>query len=417
MSEFLFSILFGLNAVVFSFFLLIVAVIIAALFVGKKREALFFPKVSVVVPCYNEEKRISAFFKYLLASNYDKKKIEVVLVDDGSTDNTVKLVTSFAKEIKLKIIKTNHVGKVDAVNIGVKKASNEIIVCIDADTFVEKDAIKNIVSAFSDSRVGAASGVCLVKNNSSVLGTFQDLEYFYVGLIRKSFSRIFSSGIWFFGAISCFRKSVFLEVGGLSKDTIAEDHDFSLAVMRKGYRVVTVEHAVAHTIVPETLSGLVSQRTRWWFGALQSIRKHFKLLFSSNFFVFGFVALNHVWWYIFAVISLPLLVYQFLYWLPAQGSELFFVADYTFRWITFYGSIYLLFMLKQWNLSFYQALGSICGIFTVFVIGFGIISFKGKITIKRGLALFFYFPYTILLNMIIITSLLKVFSRKKFFLK
>jgi cellulose synthase/poly-beta-1,6-N-acetylglucosamine synthase-like glycosyltransferase len=304
------------------------------------------------------------------------------------------------------------VGKVDAINRGVQEAKNEIILCFDADAFLEKSAIQNMVMAFYDIRVGAVSGVCLVKNNNSVLNIFQSVEYYYVSLVRRAFSEVFGIGIWFFGAVIGFRKTVYEEVGGFKKDTLAEDNKFCLDVFSKGYKVVTVHNAIAHTPVPESISGLFKQRMRWYVGALQCVSQSVSNVSKKNIFYAFFLVFSQFFWGFYALISVPLVTYQFLYWLPSFANPIL-VLDYFFRWMSFYGAIFTIYMAQQWGLTLFELLGCVIGAITFIVIMLAFHLFRARFSIRKLLALFFYFPYAILLNTILAISLIKFFFTKK----
>ena len=219
----------------------------------------FEPKASVIVPAYNEANNIKQCLDSIFNSSYPKNKIEVIVVDDGSTDNTLQIV---AKYRKVKVLSQNHLGKVEALNLGTKASSNDFVVTIDADTTLDKDCMKELLKPFSDPSVGATTGNNNVKNKNSYISAFQNVEYHFSNLIRNSFSNVFNNGIWFSGSLACYRKSTLEKIGYFKKDTLAEDQDIALEIKKAGFKTINAPTASGYTIVPDNVRDLYKQRSR-----------------------------------------------------------------------------------------------------------------------------------------------------------
>ncbi|GIJ72225.1 bifunctional polysaccharide deacetylase/glycosyltransferase family 2 protein [Virgisporangium ochraceum] len=224
--------------------------------------------VSVVVPAYNEALNIAGTVRSLLANDYPA--IEVVVVDDGSTDDTAAIVEGLG----VTLIRQVNRGKPTAINAGVRAASGGVVVLVDGDTVFEPDTIGRLVQPFVDPEVGAVSGNAKVANRTGILGRWQHLEY-VVGfnLDRRMFD-VARCMPTIPGAIGAFRRRVLAEVGGVPSDTLAEDTDLTMAVIRAGWRVVHRDNAIAWTEVPLTLKQLWRQRYRWCYGTMQAMWKH-----------------------------------------------------------------------------------------------------------------------------------------------
>lgn len=400
------SIMFGsglLFAVLFLFLLCINLVIVVSFFV-KKQYKEFQPFVSIVVPTFNEEKNIEQCLSAIFASDYPKLKYEVLVADDGSTDSTINVVKKFNN---VKIVCCEHKGKAAALNTGFKKASAEFVLSVDADTFVGKDCLKNIILPLKENNVGIVAGLIKVQNKNCLLGIFQNVEYCYSNLIRKSFSTFFNQGVWLYGAIACYRKLVLENAGWLKSDTLTEDLDISLEVYNAGFRTVVADNAYACTVVPSSIGGLLRQRVRWYTGNLQCIKKHWSLfsLKSSPSVVFTFV--NQLWWCFFSLLFFPVIVAQIFYWLPNSSSIDLFL--YFFRWFSLAGPLFVVYKLPVWGFSIYNFFGVWTGIMTSIVLVISIKSLKENLFIKNAVGVFFYFPYTIILN---ISSVLSIFKYK-----
>ncbi len=234
--------------------------------------------VTVVVPAYNESAGIEAAVRSLLASDHP---VEVVVVDDGSTDGTADLVESLHLP-GVRVIRQANAGKPAALNTGIAAAFFELLVMVDGDTVFEPDAVRRLVQPFADPRVGAVSGNAKVANRRGLLGRWQHIEY-VVGFNLDR--RLFDLGQCMPtvpGAAGAFRRSALLRVGGVSDETLAEDTDLTMALCRDGWRVVYEEDAIAWTEAPASLGALWRQRYRWCYGTLQAMWKHRRAVVATG---------------------------------------------------------------------------------------------------------------------------------------
>jgi poly-beta-1,6 N-acetyl-D-glucosamine synthase len=231
----------------------------------------FRPPVSIVVPAYNEAAGIEQAVGSLAASEYPE--FEVVVVDDGSTDGTGELVEAMGLH-RVHVIREPNRGKAEALNTAVAAASNEVIVAVDADTVFEPGTLTELVRPLADERVGAVAGNTKVGNRRSLLGRWQHIDYVTGFNLDRRLLDVFGSMPTVPGAIGAFRRRALVEVGGFSSHTLAEDTDVTIALSRRGWKVVYAEKARGFTETPGTLSGLWRQRYRWSFGTMQSVWKH-----------------------------------------------------------------------------------------------------------------------------------------------
>ncbi|MFH1331655.1 MAG: glycosyltransferase family 2 protein [archaeon] len=399
-------------AFLFSFIFAIFVIIMVSYF-KKVPKPDFSPKISIVIPCYNEEKNIARCLDSIFSSSYPADKFGVVVVDDGSTDSTLKVLRDYQKRHKFKVVSESHKGKSECLNRGVMEAKHDFILTLDADTVLTRDCIHKIVQPFYDDAVGATNGSCLALNNKSFWGIFQGIEYHYNNLIRKSFSDLFNNAIWFFGAFACYRRDVLEKIGYFKKDTLAEDMDTALSLYSKGYRIVNVHDAIVYTKVPSTFLGLFKQRIRWWAGVLMSLNKNKHLFSKKSDPSILFLFFNQYWWSFYAVISFPLIAYQFSYWLPFNMATFFDLFSYTFRWFSLLGPVVVLYMIPEWGISSYSIFGVLSGLLSAFLIVNALYMFNDRLTFRNAFAIFFYFPYTIVLNSIIVISLIRLILPKK----
>jgi cellulose synthase/poly-beta-1,6-N-acetylglucosamine synthase-like glycosyltransferase/peptidoglycan/xylan/chitin deacetylase (PgdA/CDA1 family)/spore germination protein YaaH len=253
----------------------------------------FEPPVSVIIAAYNEEKVIERTVESILANGY--RNLEVLIVDDGSTDATLALVRRrFSDQPGVRILSQPNAGKSAALNNAVKHAGCELLIAVDADTLLRRGAIQKLVRHFADARVGAVSGNARVGNRNNWLTRFQSIEYIYgFNLDRRALDYLNAITV-VPGAIGAWRKMLVAEIGFLT-DTLAEDTDLTLSIRRLGYVIRYEQDAVAYTEAPEDTRSLVKQRFRWVFGTLQASWKHRDALFVPRYGTLGFVALPSVW--------------------------------------------------------------------------------------------------------------------------
>jgi cellulose synthase/poly-beta-1,6-N-acetylglucosamine synthase-like glycosyltransferase/peptidoglycan/xylan/chitin deacetylase (PgdA/CDA1 family) len=238
---------------------------------GSGFDAARLPLVSVVIPAYNEELGIVAAVESLVASDYPG--LDIIVVDDGSTDATSAKVAALAIP-NVTLIRQANAGKPAALNTGVDAAKHDILVLVDGDTVFEASAMRALVAPFSDPEVGAVSGNTKVGNRRGLLGRWQHIEYVIgFNLDRRMFD-VLRCMPTVPGAIGAFRRETLEAVGGVSDETLAEDTDLTMATCRAGWRVVYAPDARAWTEAPATLGQLWRQRYRWCYGTMQAMWKH-----------------------------------------------------------------------------------------------------------------------------------------------
>ncbi|MGA5436492.1 polysaccharide deacetylase family protein [Streptomyces cellulosae] len=234
--------------------------------------------VTVLVPAYNEAKCIENTVNSLMASDHP---IEVLVIDDGSTDGTARIVEAMGLP-NVRVIRQLNAGKPAALNRGLANARYDIVVMMDGDTVFEPSTVRELVQPFADPRVGAVAGNAKVGNKDSLIGAWQHIEYVMGFNLDRRMYDILRCMPTIPGAVGAFRKSALEPIGGMSDDTLAEDTDVTMALHRAGCRVVYAENARAWTEAPETVQQLWSQRYRWSYGTMQAIWKHRRALVDKG---------------------------------------------------------------------------------------------------------------------------------------
>lgn len=237
--------------------------------------------ISVLIPAYNEEATLADTVKSIYEMDYDNIR-EVIIINDGSKDNTLKIAKELKKKYpNLKILDKKNSGKANSLNQAIKLASGELIVVIDADSYPDKNSFKMLVGHFNDPEVGVATGACIPINRTSFLEKLQVLEYKVIAFTRKLLGFIDSIYVAP-GTLAMYRKKALLDIGGFDSKNITEDIEMTWHLIDKGWKVKQSLGAFVGTKTPNQLSLWYSQRRRWALGGLQCIAKYKSRLFKNN---------------------------------------------------------------------------------------------------------------------------------------
>jgi cellulose synthase/poly-beta-1,6-N-acetylglucosamine synthase-like glycosyltransferase/peptidoglycan/xylan/chitin deacetylase (PgdA/CDA1 family) len=236
----------------------------------------YAPRVAVLIPAFNEEKVIVRTIRSVLMSNY--KNIRVIVIDDGSRDNTYNVaIDAYPAEIasgRLTVLTKPNGGKADALNFALARTSEEVYIGIDADGVIAHDAIANLVAHFANPRIGAVAGNAKVGNRVNLWTRWQALEYITSQNFERRALDLFDVVMVVPGAIGAWRTAAVKAGGGYHTNTVAEDADLTMNLLEQGYEVIYEDQALAFTEAPINMNGLMRQRFRWSFGILQAIFKH-----------------------------------------------------------------------------------------------------------------------------------------------
>ncbi len=318
-----FNLVFGVEAFLAIAFLVAIALglsrivlttPLAVLYESRKRNAVYPARefdVAVLIAAYNEHSVIARTIRSALGSNYNIQ--EVIVIDDGSTDETSAVVASeFSDDPRVRLIRQENGGKASALNNGLENTNSEILVCVDADTQLDPEAIGLMARHFCDDEVAAVAGNVRVGNEINLLTRWQSIEYTTSqNLDRRAYALLNAITVCP-GAISAWRRSAVQESGGYLSDTLAEDMDLTWRVREQGWILETESAAIAFTEAPASVKPFFKQRYRWAYGTLQCLWKHKRSLFKNGFF--GWLALPSLWLFqvVFQALA-PLVDIQLLY--------------------------------------------------------------------------------------------------------
>ncbi|MEM0356681.1 MAG: glycosyltransferase family 2 protein [Candidatus Anstonellales archaeon] len=248
-------------------------------------------RISFVVPVYNEGENIKKCLDSLMNIDYPKDRFEVIVVDDGSTDNTGIILEDYAKRYdNIRVIRKENGGAASAKNVGILNSSGDIIITIDSDSIIDREAPAKLASYFDEPRVGAVSGSVRVLNSNTNLTKWQSIEYDII-LVYRRILEAFDSVYVTPGGLSAFRREVIMKVGLFDTNSLTEDQEIAMNLQKHGYKVLSSLDAFAYTEVPKSLSALIKQRVRWIRGGIWNRIKHQDLLDVKwgNLFIFGYL--------------------------------------------------------------------------------------------------------------------------------
>jgi cellulose synthase/poly-beta-1,6-N-acetylglucosamine synthase-like glycosyltransferase/peptidoglycan/xylan/chitin deacetylase (PgdA/CDA1 family)/spore germination protein YaaH len=274
----------------------------------------YHPRVAVLVPAYNEEKVIVRTVRSVMMSNY--KNIRIIVIDDGSSDNTYRVVKdAYPHDIetgRLTVLTKPNGGKAEALNFALTQTDEEIYVGIDADGVIAHDAITRLVCHFANPEIGAVAGNAKVGNRVNLWTRWQALEYITSQNFERRALDLFDVVTVVPGAIGAWRTAAVRDGGGYHPDTVAEDADLTMNLLEQGYSVIYEDQALAFTEAPINANGLMRQRFRWSFGILQAVFKHRAAITNNR--AMGLFALPNI------------LIFQILLPLLSPLIDLFFFA-------------------------------------------------------------------------------------------
>jgi len=274
----------------------------------------FNPRVAVLVPAFNEETVIVRTIRSVLNSDY--KDLHVIVIDDGSSDNTVEVArNAYAAEIaagRVQVLSKPNGGKAAALNYALNQLTEDIYVGIDADTVIATDAISKLIPHFEDPRIGAMAGNAKVGNRVNLWTRWQALEYITSQNFERRALDVFHVVTVVPGAIGAWRTAPVKAAGGYPINTVAEDADLTMNLLEQGFRVDYEDRSLAFTEAPVDMIGLMRQRFRWSFGTLQAVWKH-RAAFIRNKAMGLFALPNIIIFQMFLPLVSPFIDVMFLY--------------------------------------------------------------------------------------------------------
>lgn len=279
------------------------------------RHVTHFPTVTIAVPCWNEEKTVGATIDSLLALDYPKDKLSIIVVDDGSKDNTFAIASSYEKKFPnlVTALTKENGGKHTAVNLALSHSKSDLFGCLDADSFVSHQALLTIVSYFESSPKVMAVTPCIhVRSPKTFVQRMQAIEYLMGVFLRKAYGELDAIQVTP-GPFSIFRKEVFGIIGNYHKAHNTEDYEITLRMHKAKLKVVNAHKALVYTVGPQTAIGFFHQRLRWARGFLENSLDYKELFFKKEYGNLGLVTLPFAFLFVFYTVYVGMYsLYAFL---------------------------------------------------------------------------------------------------------
>lgn len=303
-------------------------------------------KVTVAIPVYNEEKNVKDTIESVLNLEYPHGMIELIVVNDGSKDNTKNIIKSVIEANPLRniiLVSQANKGKGAALNNALKLAKGELFTCLDADSFIEKSALRRMVPYFEDPNVGVVLPLMKVKDPKGILQKVQWCEYlmnlFYKGIMGKIDCVHVAPG-----PFSVYRKSALIEVNGFAENNLTEDFEISLKLQEKDYRLLQLLGPEVYTIAPNTIKGFYKQRNRWYKGTMMNLFDYKRLIFNKKYGDFGMLQLPRIFISGFLAVSLLLMI----------GYKSVFKPYFKWIYDMFFVRFDVIYFFKEWLSNFMQ---------------------------------------------------------------
>lgn len=249
------------------------------------------PMITVLIPMHNEELVAKDILERVLVSNYPMDKMEIIPINDHSTDGTKSILDTYAKKysniMPLHRLDGEKRGKSEGLNDAMLTSRGEIIVVFDADYLPGKEVIRSLVIGFKDPQIGAVMGRVLVGNSdSNLLTTLLEMErsggYQVSQQARYNMDLIPQYG----GTVGAYRKNVVLKMGGFDPRVLAEDTDLTYKMYLNGWKVAYANKVECYEEMPENWEYRARQVRRWARGHNEVMFKHFTSIFTSKYLTF-----------------------------------------------------------------------------------------------------------------------------------
>ena len=257
-----------------------------------KKNTSYYPFVSLIVPARNEEKGLWKTVHSLISLDYPKEKLEIIIVNHGSTDKTAdiakQLIAHYSSYKILLVHKKRQEGgmKAHAFNAGLACAKGEFIACVDADTLVMRNCLQEMVAYFEDEKVGAVISTIKVQHPKNIYEKIQHLEYIFATFTRGLMSKIDTLHVTP-GALSIYRKILFDRYGGFDENNVTEDLEMAMRLRYYHYTIKLAQNSITYTKVPDSFHSLWSQRVRWFRGFIYNSLKYRKMVFNKKYDLIG----------------------------------------------------------------------------------------------------------------------------------
>lgn len=342
-----------MNIIIFIFFFYIfiglyMTSLLFFIYIRNRKNIFDYPRaktegVSIVIPCYNASKEIGETLDSLFKLNYPKELLEIIVVDDKSTDNSIEIVEKYSKKYSnIKLIKSevNSGGAAIPRNIGIKSAKYDYVAVMDDDSMPEPDILLKMLGFLqNDSKVAAVTSAVMAKSPNTFMSKLQAIEYAVIAWNRKLLDLVDSVYVTP-GPFALYKKKILLEVGLFDPKNMTEDIEIVWRLLSKGYCSRMSLSARVYSKTPQKLRAWWRQRVRWNMGGTQTLWKYKSLVFRKGmlgafiipFFSFSlFLGLLGLLIFVYLIMRKLLLKYLFTKYSLYAGTTILRLQDLSFN--------------------------------------------------------------------------------------
>ncbi len=376
--------------------------------IPKQKKMKTLPRITVAIPAFNEEASIQQTIASVIALDYPKNKIEIIIINDGSTDATAEKVKQVIAEYtqtnvhpnfnsKIILLNQKNAGKGAALNNAIKHASGKYFICLDADSFVEKNALKKMLPYFSSPEIAAVIPMLKVKDPKNLLQRLQWYEY-VINMFYKELMGKLDCVHVVPGPFSVYDKKILQKIGGFEEHNMTEDLEIAFRLQSKHYRIIQLLNTEVLTLAPETMDELVKQRNRWFKGATINAYNYKNMLFNKKYGDFGMIQVPSV---LFSGVIAIILFFTLIYYAVKPYVLYFYHMGYVhFDFFTMLRDFTINFQILDLNFfSIFMAV--VMFIVTMYVLKNSIVATQERFFKYGSITIFFYlFFYFLLLGVI-----------------
>lgn len=366
--------------------------------IPKTRER--FKSLTIIIPAHNEGPRIAACLDSVLAAEFKGEK-EIIVIDDGSQDNTAAVVKGFGKRVRL--IQLPHSGKSHAINTALAASQSDLVAIVDGDSVIAPDALTQCVGLFWNKNVAGVSAAMRVRNRGNMLTEWLHIELLYASLVRSLYAKV-NANITATGPLTVFRRSALVSIGGFSRQGLAEDVDIAVRFLKAGWRMEYATKAFADTVMPGTFKGFVRQRVRFARGAVDIIKRHIAFdhkalkIYTLPLFVFTYAQAV-----VMALITITNIISGYITYFASQGTYLsWYVVRYVVEWFSIIGTVRWIasIIVGDTALTPLVSIAVTTTLLTYPLYFLAIVRFDHRVDWRNILAVIFLFPFWLMVMVI-----------------
>jgi cellulose synthase/poly-beta-1,6-N-acetylglucosamine synthase-like glycosyltransferase len=321
-------------------------------------EPTVFPTTTIVIPCFNEESTVDGTIQSLLNMDYPHGRFNIIVVDDGSTDKTWQYIQRYSDHPQIKIFQKENGGKYTALNYGIERSKSDLVGCLDADSYVDKETLRRIVRYFKDPTIMAVTPAIKIFKPKNLIQAIQYIEY-QLGIMLKKLLSYLNAVHVTPGPFTIFRRDIFKRIGLFRHAHNTEDMEIAMRMHKNHLKIENCHKAFVYTVGPNTLKKLYKQRVRWTHGFLKNAIDYKSLLFKREYGNIAFFTIPFSVASLASVISVVCLtiwsisqrIYEYFLRVAVVGFHPHFHFDFSFIYINTRTSLFVAIVLLSMTMT------------------------------------------------------------------